>query len=282
MKFKTFFKAILVFILFNIFCIPARADYRDQVMDDQLKRVEMEDGISPLNLQDYITRNEAQPALKSGSRTFADDVGLLDSINKGLGLKGAASSSQAPKAGREEIVNSAFDSGAQTAQASEAKTAAGSQSQPQPQPKGEAKVVPYADEVGILDPLKKVSVPSKVRFAGQATFPDERYKAYVDYILPLYYPDSGNTLLFFNPKNSCDMTGSARELNMGLGLRHIFFDSFILGGHIFYDKKLSINNQWHSQLGYGFEFLSKPFDFRFNYYDPITKPKLVDDGYDFS
>lgn len=117
--------------------------------------------------------------------------------------------------------------------------------------------------------------PSKVRlFAGGDS--SNRSIFYVDYILPLYYSDDQTTLLFFNPKQSFTSPFS-QELNLGAGIRKIFSDTFILGIHLFYDKKYSTNDIWHEQLGYGFEFLSEPLDFRFNYYDPKTKPKIIGD-----
>ena len=102
----------------------------------------------------------------------------------------------------------------------------------------------------------------------------------MDYLLPLYYFKDQSTLLFFNPKQNL-YTPSAEETNLGLGLRKIFSDKFILGTHFFFDRKFAHSNKLYSQVGAGFEFLSKPFDFRFNYYDPTTKAKVVDESHEF-
>ncbi|MFA5287283.1 MAG: inverse autotransporter beta domain-containing protein, partial [Candidatus Omnitrophota bacterium] len=121
--------------------------------------------------------------------------------------------------------------------------------------------------------------PSKVRLSALGSS-EHRGIFYVDYLLPLYYSQDHTTLLFFNPKQNYS-TPSAQETNLGVGLRQIFFDKFILGAHFFYDKKLAHSDKLYSQIGGGFEFLSQPFDFRFNYYDPVTKAKVTDDSYEF-
>jgi hypothetical protein len=120
--------------------------------------------------------------------------------------------------------------------------------------------------------------PSKMRlFAGGATH--GRGIFYIDYLLPLYYSEDQNTLLFFNPKQNFSSPYS-EELNLGLGLRQIINDKFILGIHSFFDRSYSTNEVWHKQLGYGLEFLSEPLDFRFNYYDPNTKPQILNSSYE--
>lgn len=121
------------------------------------------------------------------------------------------------------------------------------------------------------------SYPSKVRFGAYGSTED-RSIFYVDYLLPFYYSQDRQTILFVNPKQSWFGPHYSDELNIGSGIRHIFDDKFILGLHTFYDKKYSEKNKLYSQVGYGFEFLSYPFDFRFNYYDPHTKAKVVDSG----
>ena len=121
--------------------------------------------------------------------------------------------------------------------------------------------------------------PSKIRLSASGST-EERGIFYVDYLLPLYYFKDQSTLLFFNPKQNL-YTPSAEETNLGLGLRKIFSDKFILGTHFFFDRKFAHSNKLYSQVGAGFEFLSKPFDFRFNYYDPTTKAKVVDESHEF-
>ncbi|MBN2483633.1 MAG: DUF1565 domain-containing protein [Candidatus Omnitrophica bacterium] len=120
--------------------------------------------------------------------------------------------------------------------------------------------------------------PSKIRFGAQASS-EHRGSFYVDYLFPVWYAEDETSLIFFNPKQSIHST-NAEETNLGIGYRKLFNDWFILGAHIFYDKKLSENDVFHSQMGYGAEFLSEMIDVRFNYYNPIHGAKQIDDGYE--
>ena len=121
-------------------------------------------------------------------------------------------------------------------------------------------------------------IPSKIRFSTQVST-EERYSFYVDYLFPLYYSQDKGLLVFFNPKQTYH-SPTSEELNLGLGVRKILGDEYILGVHLFYDKKYSENHVWHRQRGYGFEFLSQGLDMRFNYYDPIDGPQVAYDGYE--
>ena len=126
---------------------------------------------------------------------------------------------------------------------------------------------------------QEFSLPSKIRLSVETSTKD-RNSFYVDYLFPLYYSKAQDMLLFFNPKQTLH-SPSSEELNLGLCLRKIFKDSFILGLHFFYDKKYSTSRIWHYQRGYGLEYLSEPLDVRFNYYDPTSKAKIADFGYKF-
>ncbi len=122
--------------------------------------------------------------------------------------------------------------------------------------------------------------PSMVRFSAAAST-EHRTTFYIDYILPLYYSEDQTTLLFFNPKQVWH-SPRAEETNLGVGLRKLFAEKYILGLHFFRDKKLSRHNFWHRQFGVGAEYLSDPLDLRVNYYHPTTKAKMVDYGYEFT
>jgi len=121
--------------------------------------------------------------------------------------------------------------------------------------------------------------PSKVRLLSQIST-EGRKSFYIDYLFPLFYSEDKTTLLFFNPKQTWH-DPSSDERNLGLGIRKAFRDSFILGVHCFYDRKKSTTNAVHFQRGYGAEYLSELLDVRFNYYDPINKPRVVEEGYEF-
>ncbi len=122
--------------------------------------------------------------------------------------------------------------------------------------------------------------PSVVRFAAAASTED-RATFYIDYILPVYYSQDQSTLLFFNPKQTWHSPRSD-ETNLGIGLRQLFEDKYIIGLNFFYDRRYSPNKFVHRQIGVGAEYLSEPFDLRFNYYHPVTRTKIIEDGYNFS
>lgn len=143
-------------------------------------------------------------------------------------------------------------------------------------------------EIGFSSPAPQIEktsgskedyIPSKVRLSAQGST-EGRGIYYIDYLLPLYYSKDQDLLLFFNTKETIS-SPHQEEQNLGVGVRRIFFDKYILGAHYFYDKKYSRKKKFYSQNGCGLEFLSEPFDFRFNYYDPTSKAKTVDDGYEF-
>lgn len=92
---------------------------------------------------------------------------------------------------------------------------------------------------------------------------------YLDYFLPLV--QNQTHLIYFNPKASLTDDDSHEE-NLGIGYRELA-DTVILGANIFYDNKKTTYQNWFQQVGAGVEMLTEPFDFRFNYYYPLTKAK---------
>lgn len=118
--------------------------------------------------------------------------------------------------------------------------------------------------------------PGKVRLSALGSSED-RGIFYIDYLFPLYYSQDQTAIVFLNPKQNL-FTPYGLESNLGGGVRKVFCEKYILGAHFFYDKKYSRKHKLYSQVGYGVEFLSQPFDFRFNFYDPKTKAKVVEDA----
>jgi hypothetical protein len=104
-----------------------------------------------------------------------------------------------------------------------------------------------------------------------------RHSLYMDFLCPVYYSRDRSTLFFFDSKKTYHNPW-AEELNLGIGLRKIVSNDYIIGANLFYDKKFSTNDKYHYQLGYGLEYLSKLFDFRFNYYDPTSGTRMIDDS----
>ncbi|MBF0510966.1 MAG: right-handed parallel beta-helix repeat-containing protein [Candidatus Omnitrophica bacterium] len=122
---------------------------------------------------------------------------------------------------------------------------------------------------------------TQVQFSGYgSTNKGERGLFTADFIVPLYYSSDKETLLFFNPKDTYS-TPEANEIHQGLGIRHIFNDSFILGFNSFFDRRQADSDNWYSQTGVGFEYLSHPLDARLNWYKPTTKPKVINTTYGF-
>ena len=124
----------------------------------------------------------------------------------------------------------------------------------------------------------------QVQFSGYAsTNKNESGLFTADFLVPLWYPSDKDTLLFFNPKDTIT-DPFANEIHQGLGLRHIFDDSYILGINSFFDRRedsIDGTNVWSSQTGIGLEYLSYPLDMRLNWYKPTTGAKNVDTTYGF-
>ena len=140
----------------------------------------------------------------------------------------------------------------------------------------------FADAPGSSAPADNFnSALGQVQFSAYgSTNKSEQGLFTMDFIVPLYYPSSKDTLLYFNPKDTYS-TPDANETHLGLGLRHIFDDSFILGINSFFDRRQDHSDAWFSQAGVGLEYLSHPLDMRLNWYKPTTGVKTVNTTYGF-
>jgi hypothetical protein len=140
----------------------------------------------------------------------------------------------------------------------------------------------FADVPGSLAPADNPnSALGQVQFSAYAsTNKSEQGLFTTDFIIPLYYPSSKDTLFYFNPKDTYS-TPNANEIHQGLGLRHIFDDSFILGINTFFDRRQDNSDAWFSQAGVGLEYLSHPLDMRLNWYKPTTGAKTINTTYGF-
>ena len=143
----------------------------------------------------------------------------------------------------------------------------------------------YADNTAVNAPLshpdqesfvqQDLRAPVQVEVAAYASNANSEKGIFAtDFIVPLYYPQDKNTLIFYNPKYTYT-DPQANETNQGLGIRHIFDDSFILGVNAFFDRRQSDSGNWFSQAGMGLEYLSHPLDMRVNWYKPTTGYKDV-------
>lgn len=70
--------------------------------------------------------------------------------------------------------------------------------------------------------------------------------------------------------------GNTNEFNLGLGYRRLVGDRrWIVGGYVAGDTRESIHNKRYNQISFGLETLSTDWDFRANYYLPITDTKVI-------
>jgi hypothetical protein len=70
--------------------------------------------------------------------------------------------------------------------------------------------------------------------------------------------------------------GSTDEFNLGLGYRRMVGDRhWILGVYASMDTRNSITDHRHNQVSFGLEALSRQWDLRANYYQPISDEKLL-------
>ena len=100
---------------------------------------------------------------------------------------------------------------------------------------------------------------------------------YIDNLWPV--AGTFDTVIFLNPKYTVTDDSDAHEVNVGIGVRHLFNnDTLLLGGNFYYDTRLSEHNVRQNQLGFGFEILTKWVDGRTNFYYPISKRKRIEDG----
>lgn len=102
----------------------------------------------------------------------------------------------------------------------------------------------------------------EVNLSGK--FSSARSLGEVEMLVPLF--QTQNTLLFMDARGMTDSLGN-EEGNIGMGIRHIFNDKFIIGGYGFFDSRRSENDRTHKQYTFGAELMTEKFDLRFNYYE---------------
>jgi hypothetical protein len=85
--------------------------------------------------------------------------------------------------------------------------------------------------------------------------------------------DFGDKTLLFTPRFSMYLDGSC-DLAVATGMRHTLENGF-LGHHAFWSVSQTKHGKFH-QLGHSFDYLTPKWDFRVNYYHPITKTQQDD------
>ena len=83
------------------------------------------------------------------------------------------------------------------------------------------------------------------------------------------------TLAFSQARYSTATNAEGSTTNLGLGLRHRPNDVSMIGANAFWDYRMTSYSDAHSRLGLGGEYLWKDFEFRNNWYMPITNEKDV-------
>lgn len=95
--------------------------------------------------------------------------------------------------------------------------------------------------------------------------------------LPLLQDD--NSMLFLDARGKLD-NNSSREVNIGLGYRHILENDMILGGYGFFDRRRSPEGNMFNQATLGTELLTDNFDLRANAYRPFGETVKSAASYD--
>lgn len=132
-----------------------------------------------------------------------------------------------------------------------------------------------AHEPGVATDFTVPELPGTIYYSFEGSTQYDRFSSSTDTVFPLFFSDAFGTYLFGTAKQTFHSRHGANEFNYGIGIRQLFLDSFIIGLNFFYDKRKSPTHHFHYQRGYGFEFLSEYLDARFNYYDPVNKPRRL-------
>ncbi len=84
---------------------------------------------------------------------------------------------------------------------------------------------------------------------------EDEVEGYGDILIPIMTTEAGG-LLFANPRMSVT-DSDAKELNIGLGYRHLLTDlGVILGANAYYDGRWTENDNQFNQMGFGLDVMS--------------------------
>lgn len=101
-------------------------------------------------------------------------------------------------------------------------------------------------------------------------FSNLKQRSHIDFNSQAVVPFSKQAFLL-NPRISLFFDGSM-DVSLATGLRHQL-NGGTLGHHLFWNSTATRDAHFH-QIGHSLEFLSETFDYRINYYHPITKDQV--------
>lgn len=101
-------------------------------------------------------------------------------------------------------------------------------------------------------------------------FSNLKQRSHIDVNSQASFPVSSK-MFILNPRISIYFDGTM-DLSMASGLRHEL-PWGTLGHHVFWDTSALKNARFH-QIGHSLDFLTPKFDYRLNYYHPITKEQI--------
>lgn len=99
-----------------------------------------------------------------------------------------------------------------------------------------------------------------------------KQKSYIELSPSTYLPIDDKSWIF-NPKLSFYLDGSV-DVSMATGMRHTTQNGF-LGHHVFWSLSQTKHGSFH-QIGHSLDFLTEDWDYRVNYYHPLTKQQTDD------
>jgi hypothetical protein len=100
---------------------------------------------------------------------------------------------------------------------------------------------------------------------------------WADGLIPLAYNDEALAFADIQMQGS---TTSSGIVSAGIGYRQKIGDYGIIGDNLFFDRERSSDKSYYDVLGYGLEYLSRSWNWRFNYYLPVgDKTHLVQEGW---
>src|SRR5210317_1526675 len=103
---------------------------------------------------------------------------------------------------------------------------------------------------------------------GNSGNPDDFY---LDFLVPFHSQQDSAMMLNFTMSVSNYFGDSADEGNIGFVYRDLLYnDKLMLGFNAFFDTRRTILDNRFNQVGVGLEAFSHWFDFRANYYHPIS------------
>lgn len=133
----------------------------------------------------------------------------------------------------------------------------------------------FIPQLGFSTPINQPSYNTQVSL--ESKFGNKRNIYSANIIAPIFAQD--DTLIFTNVIGMRD-SKKCQEINIGLGMRCLY-PEFIIGSHIYFDYRKTRFNTHVKQITFGTEFLLNDFEFRMNFYLPISRGSIIGESYTF-